>query len=80
MTLVDKGHLTVLNDPEVRALASRYGEADTILSEDWIPEVPGINAPGRYEDYAQDPWKYANAQMEKILNGSYEHFYQPAAR
>lgn len=80
VTLVDKGHLTVLNDPEVRALASRYGEADTILSEDWIPEVPGINAPGRYEDYAQDPWKYANSQMEKILNGSYEHFYQPAAR
>jgi hypothetical protein len=53
---------------------------DTVLSEDWIPEVPGINAPGQYEDYAQDPWKYANAQMETILNGTYEHFYQPKVR
>ena len=35
-----------LDDPEVRALASRYGDPDYLLAEDWIPEVPGINAPG----------------------------------
>ncbi len=75
VTLVDRGHLTSLDDPGVRALASRYGDPDRILSEDWIPEIPGINAPGRYEDYARNPWTYARAQMEKILAGTYEHYY-----
>ncbi len=74
-TVVDKGHLVALDDPEVRSLAAKYGDADRILSEDWIPEIPGINAPGKYEEYARDPWKYANFQMKKILNGKYEHFY-----
>ncbi len=35
--LLDRGHLTVLDDPEVRALAAKYGDPDEILSEDWIP-------------------------------------------
>ncbi|HEV2176022.1 MAG TPA: hypothetical protein VGW33_02285 [Terriglobia bacterium] len=77
VTLVDRGHLTALDDPEVRALASKHGDPDRILSEDWIPEVPGINAPGSYAEYAKDPWKYADAQMKKILNGSYQHDYPP---
>jgi len=79
LTLVDRGHLTALDDPEVRALASKYGDPQRILSEDWIPEIPGINAPGSYEEYAKDPWKYANGQMKKILNGSEGHDY-PVAR
>ena len=77
VTLVDKGHLTSLDDPEVRALASRYGDPDKILSEDWVPGIPGINAPGRYEDYAKDPWKFAKAEMAKIMAGTYEYFYPP---
>lgn len=75
VTIIDGGHLVALDDSEVRALASRYGAADRILSEDWVPEVPGINAPGRYEDYARDPWPVASAQMQKIMNGTYEHYY-----
>jgi len=75
--IVDRGHLVALDDPEVRALASKYGDPDKILSEDWVPEVPGINAPGSYKEYASDPWKYADAQMKKILNGTYEHYYPP---
>ena len=35
--LLDKGHLTVLDDPEVRALAATYGDPDKMLSVDWIP-------------------------------------------
>lgn len=73
LTLVDRGHLTALNDPEVRVLASKYGDPDRILSEDWIPAIPGINAPGSYQEYAKDPWKYADAQMKKILNGTDAH-------
>jgi hypothetical protein len=77
ITVVDRGHLAALDDPEVRALAAKYGDPDKILSEDWIPDVPGINAPGDYRDYAKDPWKYADAQMKKIQNGTYEYYYPP---
>jgi leucyl aminopeptidase (aminopeptidase T) len=34
--LIDRGHLTVLDDPEIRSLASKYGDPDKILSYiDW---------------------------------------------
>jgi len=77
LTLVEKGHMSSLDNPEVRALASRYGDPDRILAEDWRPNIPGINAPGRYEDYAANPWKYAKATIDKILAGDYEYFYPP---
>jgi hypothetical protein len=79
VTIVDKGHLVTLDDPEVRAAAAKYGDPDKLLNEDWIPEVPGINAPGSYEDYSKDPWKYTDPQMQKILHGTYQYFYPPVA-
>ena len=33
-----RGHLTVLDDPEVRRVAAKYGDPDELLREDWIPE------------------------------------------
>ncbi|MEE8349484.1 MAG: hypothetical protein V3R94_07930 [Acidobacteriota bacterium] len=36
--LVDRGRLTVLDDPEVRRVAAQHGDPDELLSEDWIPE------------------------------------------
>lgn len=59
--LVDNGRLTVLDDPEVREPASRYGDPGKWLKEDWIPSIPGSNAEGSYDDYARDPaaWVYA---------------------
>jgi hypothetical protein len=54
--IVDKGHLLALDDPEVRKLASKYGDPDQLLNECWIPAVPGINVEGDYErDYAGNP-------------------------
>ena len=35
--LLDKGRLTVVDDPDVRALAATYGDPDKMLSRDWIP-------------------------------------------
>ena len=35
--LIKDGRLTFLDDPEVRRLASKYGDPDELLSEDWIP-------------------------------------------
>ncbi len=77
--LVNKGRMASLDNPEVRALASRYGNADEVLADLWIPEIPGINVPGRYEEYAADPHKYARKVIDKVLNGTYEFFYKPKA-
>ncbi|MBI4444866.1 MAG: hypothetical protein HY645_03055 [Acidobacteria bacterium] len=64
--IVDKGHLTALDDPEVRAVAAKYGNPDELLTEDWIPAIPGINAPGDYwRDYAQDPWTWVQKEHRK---------------
>ena len=67
--------MTAMDQAEVRALASRYGDPDNLLSEEWIPYVPGINAPGSYEDYAADPYKVAKEVMDKAKDGSYEYLY-----
>ena len=54
--VIDRGHLTALDDPEIRKLARPFGNPDELLSESWVPAVPGINVEGDYyEDYAKDP-------------------------
>jgi hypothetical protein len=79
VNLLDKGHMTSLDNPEVRALASRYGDPNYLLTEDWIPEVPGINAPGDYlKDYAPNPGKYALEVLDKANKGTYEHYFPGA--
>ncbi len=35
--VIREGHLTSLDDPEVRRIAQKHGEPDKILLEDWIP-------------------------------------------
>jgi hypothetical protein len=76
VTLCDKGRMTSLDNAEVRALASRYGDADRILAQEWIDEIPGINAPGDYmKDYAPDPWKKAKEILDAADAGTYEHLW-----
>jgi hypothetical protein len=78
VSLLDKGRMTSLDDPEVRALASRYGDPDYVLAEDFIPEMPGINVPGDYlKDYAPNPGAYQLKLVEKAMNGTYEHYFPP---
>jgi hypothetical protein len=79
LTLIDKGEVNALKSPEIRALASRYGNPDEVLSDDWSPYIPGINAPGRFQDYAKDPWKTLTEVMKKIEAGTFEYFY-PATK
>ncbi|MBI2818759.1 MAG: hypothetical protein HYX73_02165 [Acidobacteria bacterium] len=68
LRVIDKGHWTLLDDPEVRQVAAKYGNPDEILREKWIPAVPGINIPGDYmADYARDPAKVTTAQQEELL-------------
>jgi hypothetical protein len=73
-TLVEHGGLAALSDVGVRALASRYGNPDTILRRDYIPALPGVNMPGKYEDYAKDPGAYWTTWAKKIEAGTYEYF------
>ena len=76
LTLVDKGRITALDDPEVRLLASRYGDPDEILRQEWIPNIPGISSPGDYEkDYANYPWTHIEKVMAQIEDGTYPYLY-----
>lgn len=64
--VIDRGHLTALDDPAVRSVAAKYGDPDKILKEVWIPAIPGINAPGDYmKDYAQDPMAWMMKELGK---------------
>lgn len=66
--IIDKGHLTVLDDPEVRTLAAKHGDPDEILSEEWIPAIPGINYPGDYmRDYGANPAEWIRKEVEEQL-------------
>ncbi|MFT5350048.1 MAG: hypothetical protein ACI9MF_000863, partial [Gammaproteobacteria bacterium] len=33
--IIDKGHLLALDDPEIRAIAAKYGDPDTLLKQTW---------------------------------------------
>jgi hypothetical protein len=47
-----------------------------LLTEDWRPEIPGINAPGDYlKDYAPNPWKDVKGVIDRVLAGRYDHFF-----
>lgn len=74
LTQVDKGWVTQFDNPEVRALAARYGDPDVILSYDWIPAIPGINVEGDYKKFAADPWAYLSAKWKRITDGAYEYY------
>jgi len=70
-TLIEHGQVMASDDPEVRALASRYGDPDEILRRDWIPELPGITVPGDYnKDYGSDPGAYWTKWANSILDGT----------
>jgi hypothetical protein len=74
VTIIEHGGLTALDDSYVRALASRYGNPSTILRRDYVPALPGINAPGSYDDYARNPGTHWMRWAQSIEAGTYEYF------
>jgi len=74
VTLIEHGRLTAMDDVYVRALASRYGNVSSILRRDYIPALPGINAPGTYDEYARNPGAYWTKWVESIEAGTYPFF------
>lgn len=63
--LITNGRLAAFDDPEIRALCSRYGDPELWLDESWNPAVPGLNMPGDYwDDYARDPLAWVKHELE----------------
>jgi len=64
LRVIDRGRLTALDDPEVRSYAARFGNVDELLTEDWVPAIPGVNVEGDYfEDYAKDPIPWIRKEL-----------------
>ena len=74
VTLIEHGGMTALNDVQVRALASRYGDPNVILGRDYVPALPGVNAPGSYDQYARNPGAYWEGWAKSVEDGSYPFF------
>ena len=36
--IIERGHLTALDDPEIRAIAAKYGDPDKLLKQHWSPD------------------------------------------
>jgi hypothetical protein len=71
VTVTNKGRLSALESPEVRALASRYGNPDRVLATEWVPDMPGISSKGSYlNDFAGSPYKYAKSVEDRQADGS----------
>lgn len=70
VNLVEHGRMSMADDLYVRALASRYGNADEILAQDYVPAIPGITVEGNYETYARDPGPYWEKWAKEILDGT----------
>ena len=74
ITLLEHGGLASFEDVGVRALASRYGAPSEILRRDYIPTMPGINAPGSYDAYARNPGAHWVSWAKSIETGAYPYF------
>lgn len=68
-TLIEHGDLTSLNDPEVRALAARYGNPDQLLRKDFVHPIPGVNVPGKYDTYGKNPGEWWQKWARDIESG-----------
>jgi hypothetical protein len=74
VTVIENGGLTALDDVYVRALASRYGNPTEVLRRDYVPALPGVNAPGSYDAYARNPGAYWTQWSKSIENNTYPFF------
>lgn len=67
--LIEDGRLLALDDPGIRKIAEKYGDADLWLDESWNPAVPGLNMTGDYQDhYAKDPLKWVKSELDICRN------------
>ncbi len=76
--LIDNGHLKALDAPEVREVAAKHGNPEELLTEDWVPAIPGINLDGDYfRDYATDPLDWTVTEVH--LCDKWHHLFNKMA-
>jgi hypothetical protein len=64
--IVDKGRVSAMSDPDIKAIAHKYGDPEELLKYDWVPPLPGINCEGDYlNDYAPDPLAYLKKRIKE---------------
>ncbi len=61
--IIDRGWITLYDDPQIKRLASTIGDPCSVLSYDYVPPLPGINMAGDYEDYAENPASWAEREL-----------------
>lgn len=67
--VIENGRLLGLDDPQIRKIAEKYGDADLWLDESWNPAIPGLNMKGDYRDhYAADPLKWVKSELDICRN------------
>ena len=71
--VLDKGNLVAAEDPEVRMIASKYGDPDELLRPLNRRVIPGSNAPGSYEEYAKDPWGFHVKELAEVKAGTHKY-------
>jgi hypothetical protein len=75
LTVAEHGMVKAFDDPEVRALAARYGDPALIFRYEWIPAIPGVNVPGDHDrDYGADPWTWLMQEWDRIKAGTYAYY------
>ena len=75
-TIIENGRLCALDDPDIRKMAAKHGDADLWLDESWIPAVPGLNVQGDYwRDYGRDPMKWVKSELDICRN--WHHLFMP---
>ena len=58
----------MINNQEVRKVATEYGDQGELLKEEWFPAIPGINYPGDYmRNYGQDPGSWMKQKVDDQL-------------
>ena len=93
VTWVDRGRPTILDDPEVRALAATFGNPDQMLSRDWVPGIAAdgsLTAPKAklvsYEEFIESmPFKLDDPrliyripdQLEPLYGSDRVRYYNP---
>ena len=76
VTLLDKGRMTSLDNPEVRALASRYGDPDELLRGRLAARDARDQRAGRlYEGLRARSVEAGKSVIDKVIAGTYERFY-----
>ena len=80
ITIIDKGELSAYKSPGDSRAGLALWRAQRSARRRLGAAYSRMTAPGKYEDYAKDPWKTFTEVMQKVNAGTYEFFYPKKAK